>query len=555
MMVRIARLIGSAGSGKTTELIRIMEGARDGLGCDPTSIGLLSFTRAARQEAAERAAAAWNVTPESLTRDGWIRTGHSVCYRQLGLNSEQVISDKRADQEWLANAFGVRLATSIDDESGRQCWIGDPRVSWCLNAWDLHRASMVPLEEVVRRLAVSSGSDAQDVSEVITVAEHYEIAKNSDGRVDYTDFLSRFAGVSFSPRYGISRVTPEGELPPVQTWLFDEQQDASPLLDAVCKRLVSGPDVKWAYVVGDPFQAIYGFAGSNADCFLAWPAEKQKIMPKSYRCPKPILDLGEKCLQRMTREGGYFDRKVSPADHDGQVLHVTGFESLENLVKGDEEWMFVARTNFHCKRIFGFLGQLGIPARSTKANSEPTVRQRGMSALMRLEMGEGVSAVDWARAVDILPSRTKESVELLKRGSKKRWKSPAELASQEVVFPYDLIDVGCTDSLVKMILDGSWASYVDYGTTWRDGAKKWGIENAMSPRVMVGTVHSAKGMEAKNVVVLTTTSRIVANGEKEVDQSNEECRIAYVAVTRAKERLFVLNEGTSNLTPRMECLA
>ena len=90
-------------------------------------------------------------------------------------------------------------------------------------------------------------------------------------------------------------------------WLFDEQQDASPLLDAVCRRLVSAPSVRWCYVVGDPFQAIYGFAGSSAECFLGWPVAKERIMPKSYRCPKPILELGAVPYPHLTtptnREG------------------------------------------------------------------------------------------------------------------------------------------------------------------------------------------------------------------------------------------------------------
>jgi len=42
--LQMARLIGSAGSGKTTELIKIMEGALPGVGGNPHAIGLLSFT-------------------------------------------------------------------------------------------------------------------------------------------------------------------------------------------------------------------------------------------------------------------------------------------------------------------------------------------------------------------------------------------------------------------------------------------------------------------------------------------------------------------------------
>ena len=99
-----------------------------------------------------------------------------------------------------------------------------------------------------------------DFASVVRISERYEAAKNMDGKADFSDILMRFAGLGMNPREGLYEKTPEGELPEVGAWLFDEQQDASPLLDRVCKRLVSAPSVRWAYVVGDPFQAIYGFA-------------------------------------------------------------------------------------------------------------------------------------------------------------------------------------------------------------------------------------------------------------------------------------------------------
>jgi len=71
------------------------------------------------------------------------------------------------------------------------------------------------------------------------------------------------------------------------------------------------------------------------------------------------------------------------------------------------------------------------------------------------------------------------------------------------------------------------------------------------PKVKVGTVHSVKGAEADNVGYLTTTSQKVAAGAEDAQQHDEECRIAYVAVTRAKRNLYVINEGGPR-TPRTE---
>lgn len=549
-MLQIARLIGAAGSGKTTELLRLMEGALPSVGGDPNAIGLMSFTVAARQEAAERAAASWNVPVESLTRQGWIRTGHSVCYRQLGIAAGQMISDSKADLEWLANVFGVRIQTTLDDESGKQAYIGDERVAWSLNAWALHRVTLKPLDEIVLWMRKADDGNGQDVSEVISVAEKFESAKRLDDRCDFTDLLLRFAGYSCSPKHGISRVTPEGELPPVKVWLFDEQQDASPLLDAVCKRLVSGPDVRWCYVVGDPFQSIYGFAGSSSQCFLAWPAQKQRIMPKSYRCPAPILAMGEECLKRMTPTGGYFDRGVSPADHDGTIEYADDLQDVE--ISADEDWLLLARTNYQATRLAGYLTSLGVPFRGTKSHTDPTSRMIGMAALWKLENGETISGKEWSRAVELLPSRS-ASCEMLVRGSKKRWKDEDEQRRWDAIFHEDLKDIGATDHLVSAIGSGDWVKLVDHGLKWRNAAKKWGVERAMMPRVRVGTIHSAKGMEAENVLLWTTTSARVEQSSREEVQYNEECRLAYVGVTRTKRNLHIVTEG-GRMTPRMKGL-
>ena len=151
-MAQKARVIGAAGTGKTTELLRIMEGAKAAIGGDPMKIGLMSFTRAARQEAAERAGKAWDVEPERLMKEGWIRTGHAICHRQLGIEPGQMITESKADQKWVADQFGVHLTTAIDGDNSNQVWIGDARVAWSLNAWQYHRVTLMPLDETVRHL-------------------------------------------------------------------------------------------------------------------------------------------------------------------------------------------------------------------------------------------------------------------------------------------------------------------------------------------------------------------------------------------------------------------
>lgn len=549
--MKIARLIGAAGSGKTTELLRIMEAALPKLGNDPLRLGFASFTRAARAEAVGRASVAWGVDPSVLEGQGWFRTVHSTCKRCLGVGPGQLLGDTQKDIEWISRALGVKLSTELDDEVGRQRFIGDPVVAAALNCWSLCRSSLMPLEEVVRRMR-QVDDDVPDFAAIVRIIQHYETAKNIEDRLDFTDLLMRFAGLRMSATEGVNTVQPEGELPPVEAWLFDEQQDASPLLDLVCKRLVSAPSVRWCYVVGDPFQAIYGFAGSSADCFLGWPAEKERTMPKSYRCPAPILELGERCLRRMSR--GYFNRGVAPADHEGRVLECDDVDLPISIAKSDEDWLFIARTNYHAKRLFAALQATHLPSRWVKSPDGVTKRAEGLKALYALEHDQPVSGKEWASAIELLPAINKDKQAVLTRGVKTRW-AKESLDDWDTIFASDLPEVGAEPPLVAAIRSGEWCGLVDKGKQWRQMAAKHGPEIAAEPKIRVGTIHSVKGAEADNVVFLTTIGSRVEQGMENPDQADEEHRIAYVACTRARRNLYVVNEGKhGRRVPRMEVL-
>ncbi len=550
MQIQIARLIGAAGSGKTTELLRIMEAALPKLGGDPLRLGFASFTRAARAEAVARAAAAWNVPPALLDGEGWFRTVHSTAKRCLGVGPGKLIGDKPADVEWISSALGVRISTNLDEDTGRQKFLGGQEGA-ALNAWDHARNTLLPLDEVVRR-ARRLDDDVPDYAAVVRIADRYEMQKRLHDRLDFSDLLLRFSGLRVHPTDGVSRCEPEGELPPVSAWLFDEQQDASPLLDAACKRLVSAESVRWCYVVGDPFQAIFGFAGSSAECFLGWPAEKERTMPKSYRCPAPILALGERCLRRMHR--GYFDRHVAPADHEGRIYD-TETEVPLAAARPDEEWLFIARTNYEAGRLYASLNAAGKPARWVKQQDGVTARGQGLAALYALEKGKPVKGVEWGRAIELLPSVNKSKEPMLLRGVKTGW-AKKHADRWDWVFPNELEKVGATAQLINQIHSGGWCGLVDRGEEWRRHAERWGAEQASNSRIRVGTIHSVKGMEADNVALLTTIGKRVEQGREDCQyQHDEECRIAYVGVTRARRNLYVVNEGRyGKPVPSMEVL-
>lgn len=540
-MVQEARVIGGAGTGKTTMMIDIMEKAmeRPEVARNPYALGFSSFTRAARAEAANRAGSSWGVSPDDLAGAGWFRTAHSVAYRVLGVGKGEILSGSKEDDRWVSEAVGSDVAYSLDeDEGGVGVYTGDPVAAAALNYWSLARSVLRPLREIVE---ADQNPDAPSASEVIKRIEMYEQRKRLDRRIDFTDMLCRFVGVKNVPDVGPEFGEPDGMVPDtVVGWIFDEAQDASRLLDMACRRLLTGDAVKWAWCVGDPWQVLYSWAGASSEYFMSWDVGKnQKIMPKSYRCAAPILALGERCLRSLP---DYWDRGIAPADHDGEVVESDNFEDDLSDLNPNEDTLVIARTNRNVGKIAAILDDIGMPFRRVKAKSGAYNRDLGMGGLWRLQHGEGISGVQWGYILEMLPSKTTDGREWLARGSKSRWSKGLDSAFDRV-YPEDLPQLGASEHLIGAIKSGAWSGLPDGGTKWASAAKQWGVEIVSNPKIRIGTIHSVKGQEADKVVMLTSIGRRIRESEENSpERFNEERRIEYVGVTRARKHLVIAHD-------------
>lgn len=508
---------------------------------NPFALGLSSFTRAARTEAATRASAAWGVPADDLMRGGWFRTAHSVAYRQLKVSKGEVLGNTKADMVWVSEAVGsdVRCALDEDDEEGGvRLFEGDPIASAALNYWGLSRNLVVPLRAIVE----GDENAPCGFDEICTRIKMFEQCKRVEHRMDFVDLLSRFAGVRHDPEHGPELVAPDGDVPNgIVGWIFDEAQDASALLDMACRRLLTGESVKWAWTCGDPFQSIFGWAGASSRHFMSWDVgQHQKVMPKSYRCAAPILSLGERCLQPLA---DYWDRGIAPADHDGEVLESEYYEDDLSSLSPADDTLVIARTNSQVRKMAYVLEDIGVPFRWIKAKKGELVHDRAMGGLYALERGEPVTSEEWGRILDALPTRTLGGVTWLEHGSKARWKREMLATKYDIVYPSDLPGLGATDRLREAIAAGKWGDLVDGGQAWVTAAAKWGVEAVSNPKIRLGTIHSAKGMEADNVILLSSLGRRFAEAEEmSQERKDEGRRVQYVGVTRARRRLTISHD-------------
>jgi superfamily I DNA/RNA helicase len=549
-MPAIAKLIGGAGTGKTTELLQTMERAIEAGGYSPEQVGFVSFTRAARHEAASRAADKFGCKQDDLERHGWFRTLHSIAFRCLGVNGE-LIADDKDGREWLRTALGEdatcepKAEQDISEISDSQ----ESDTSKSLRLWSLARSRLESLDATYDDVsAFTEYMPERDYCR--DVVHRYEQRKLMDNRCDFVDLAGRFSGWRFSLA-GASKCDPQGEVPHVPVWVVDEAQDISPLLADVVHRLLSSPTCHWAYLAGDPFQEIHSFGGADHRCFLEWPASKQKTMPQSWRCPAPIFDLGEQILSGCS---DYFDRGIKPAAHDGDWMECDTWELPMSEVNPADSWLFLARTNRQARMFMARLEDEGIPWVPTKGNggwARPALNE-AMKALLDLEQGHPIDVDQWRRVLDFVPSNA-EGQALLVRGTKTQWADrsveppglgamvdpPAGAAHSRIV---DLALFGATPALIEAIRCGVWRRLIPQATAFAAAVERWGIDAVMKPKVAAGTVHSVKGAEADNVVLLATLTGPSARSVVTQDGEDAERRLAYVGVTRARQRLWIVKE-------------
>ena len=540
------RWIGGAGTGKTRLIEAKLTQAREELGLDTDEVGLCTFTRAGRQELSERVAASWGVDVEALTKHGWFRTAHSIAFRQSGVEEGALIEGKDG-AEWTGHAIGARISIS----QGRggdveyEATDGDRDAAISLQAWELARQTLRPLAGVIedqRKL----GDESVTLSTARAFVEKYERAKAREGRLDFTDVVSRFAGVKNTIE-GPVETDPIGEVPErLRVLAIDEAQDSSAVVDRICRRLAASPSMERVFLVGDIFQCIFGFGGSDYRNFTSWDAHEE-IMPQSYRCPANVMALGERCLRQMKR--GYRDRKIKPAPHRGTIREASTAEEAVGRIDPSRSTLILARCAFSLAEYEASLKERKIPfSWIDKVHGESTLS--GYKALWDLEHGQIVSGEDWSHAIAMIAVASKSLGKLLHHGEKTAWKQ-GKRSNVDFVLPTpEIMSIaGCTETLSHLILAGKWPSALEdkhaaKAADWRAAAVAHGVDVASNPRVRLSTIHSAKGCEADDVILSTISSRAVENARLALDERHdEECRVNYVAVTRTRENLIVVGDG------------
>lgn len=298
-------IFGSAGCGKTTEVVRILrETTKATIAC--------SFTRAAAEEI-ERRIQQSNVISSTI---------HSLCYKFLGLNRRQIISQSDIDR--IATKARV-TAEAVPD---------------FVQLYYLANSARRGYEEVFQ------DAEQGTLDEFVRFCVTFDRYKDQFGVSDFNDMLSATLNSKDKMRCDLLVV--------------DEAQDLSPLQWDVVDRIVANRKI----FAGDDWQSIYGFSGADPTRLLS--IENYRVLGTTYRLHQEIVDLAA----FVTSKIGCQRKKeiVSAKGKGGTVERVRP----EDIVATDkEEILFLYRSKSEIQEVVELCWKLKIPVEGPRLIGSP----------------------------------------------------------------------------------------------------------------------------------------------------------------------------------------
>jgi len=585
-------IIAGAGSGKTSTLAHrvaqlIVRGA------NPGRILLMTFSRRAAAEMSRRVA---RICGEALGTGAdamagalpWAGTFHGIGARllrelapRIGLDPDFTIHD-REDSADLMNLVRHELGFSRTEARF-------PAKGTCLAIYSRAVNAGAPLEEVLETAFPWCAGHERELRALFAA---YVEAKQAQGVLDYDDLLLYWAGALADP--GLAAET-GGRFDHV---LVDEYQDTNRLQASIL--LALKPEGQGLTVVGDDAQSIYAFRAATVRNILDFPGRFSPpagivTLDRNYRSTRPILEAANGVIglaaERFTknlwteRDAGERPRLVGVRDEADQARYVAG-QVLENRETGMalKQQAVLFRTSHHAGALEVELRRRNIPyvkfgglkfldsahvkdmLAALRFLQNPRDRVAGFR-LMLLLPGVGptsaqraldrmAEAVDPLAALAEMPAPPRAGadwqglVAMLRTLQAGRAGWPAELGlirhwyephlariredaeqRRADLLQLENIAVGFTSRerfLTELTLDPPGATSDEAGAPMLD-----------EDYLILSTIHSAKGQEWRSVFVLNAVDGCIPSdlGTGALAEIEEERRLLYVAMTRAKDRL------------------
>ena len=364
------------------------------------------------------------------------------------------------------------------------------------------------------------------IDQVVDMQDTYERLKDERKQLDFEDVLLAMAGMIESEPSVAFQVREQ-----YRFFVVDEYQDVSPLQHDLLALWLG--DRRDLCVVGDASQTIYSFAGARSDYLLDFPKRYEDAtvvrLEQNYRSTPLIVQAanqlmrgrpGALSLQAVSRETGL---EPNVREYQTDIAEARGvaqrvLELVETGVR-PEDIAILYRVNVQAAALETALGEAGVSYQirgSKRFFDLPEVKQAVMS--LRAASVSIVGEPLFKSVSDVLRSLGWSQAPPETRGAvRDRWESLNALMG--------LVDLA------------------EPGTTFRQFTdelmeRQAGQHEPTVSAVTLATLHSAKGLEWDNVFLVGLSEGLVPiSFAGTFEQVDEERRLLYVGITRARQRL------------------
>ncbi|MDO4941697.1 MAG: ATP-dependent helicase [Lachnospiraceae bacterium] len=569
-------VLAGPGSGKTTVITERTRYLIEEYHVPPSNILVITFTKAAANEMKER----FQKLSGNHTQSVSFGTFHAVFFAILrhayGYRYEHIITEEQKRQ-MIQEVLHEEHVEMADEPEFVSAMIGEI---------SLVKGEMIQLENYY---------SSQCSNEVFQeIYRGYERKLRANRKIDFDDMLV-FTYELFRERKDILALWQEK----FKYILIDEFQDIN-LVQYKIIRMLAAPDQN-LFIVGDDDQSIYRFRGAKPDIMLGFqkdfPDAKRVLLNKNYRCSKEILGEAGKVISQNEKR---FPKKLEACLGSRYPVHyvecrnqfeenkiiVDHIRRFQDTGKKLGECAILFRTNIQPRLLIGKLMEYNIPF--VMKDGFPNLFEHWIARdlITYIEVARGnrerkkiltiINRPNRYVGRDYLTENPVSFSELKLLYSEMNWMEErieqleSDLQMIQKMTPYAAIvyirkAVGYDDYLteyanmrkmnteeLKEIADEIQESAKGYQTfeEWVHYIEEFSEELSKQRQkkqeeqvdaVMLSTMHGSKGLEYDTVFIMDVVEELIPY-KKAVKSADiaEECRMLYVAMTRAKNHLYLM---------------